>query len=194
MDLRALQVFATVAKSLNFTRAAEELHMSVSAVSRTIARLEEELGSPLFDRDRRGMKPTPAAEELTRVASRMQNDWRDLQRSLSAGAALSGELRVFCSVTATHRLLSPLLAAYRDACPAVDVRLITGDQADGVTRVMADEADVAVVARPASLSSSLSYLHITDSPLRICLPAKPCPLRDRIDRVDPRDRAAQLFL
>jgi LysR family positive regulator for ilvC len=192
MDLRSLQVFATVARCLSFTRAAEELHMSVSAVSRSIARLEDELGSPLFDRDRRGMRATPAARELGVVASRMQNEWRELQRSLSAGTALSGELRVFCSVTATHRLLSPLLAAYREACPAVDVLLITGDQADGVARVQGGDADVAIIARPPQLAETLAFLHITDSPLRVCLPRNPCPMREQLDRMPPAGRAGLL--
>ena len=181
-----------VDRCLNFTRAAAELHMSVSAVSRSIARLEDELGALLFDRDRRGMRPTPAARELAVVASRMQSEWRELQRSLSAGAALSGELRVFCSVTATHQLLSPLLAAYREACPAVDILLITGDQADGIERVRAGEADVAVIARPPELPPALRFLHITDSPLRVCLPRNPCPLRERLDAAAPEERAALL--
>jgi LysR family positive regulator for ilvC len=190
MDLRALEVFATVNRSLSFTRAAQELHMSVSAVSRSVARLEEELGAMLFDRDRRGMRPTAAARELSRVATRIEAEWRGLQQSLSAGGALTGELRVFCSVTATHSLLSPLLAAYRDACPGVDVRLVTGDQADGISRVQRGEADVAVIARPGSLSGALAYLHITDSPLRVCVPRSDCPLKERIDAASGSERAA----
>lgn len=192
MDLKSLRVFAVVLRSLSFTEAAGELHMSVSAVSRCIGRLEQELGSPLFDRDRRGMRPTSAAAELSRVATKMEADWRGLQRALSAGSALCGELRIFCSVTATHRLLSPLLAAYREACPGVNVLLITGDQADGVEHVRNGDADVAVIARPAQLPDTLSFLHVTDSPLRLCLPLADCPLRRQIDHVATSSRLALL--
>jgi LysR family positive regulator for ilvC len=189
VDLRALQVFSTVLRRLNFSRAADELHMSVSAVSRTIARLEDELGAPLFDRDRRGMRPTAAARELSAVALRMQADWRALQGRLGSASALSGELRIFCSVAATHTLLSPLLAAYRAACPGVDVLLHTGDQADGVERVRKGEADVAVIARPSLLPEALAYRHVSASPLYLCLPQVPCPVQVRLaaDDVDPPD-------
>jgi LysR family positive regulator for ilvC len=180
MDLKALEVFSTVYRLLNFSRSAEQLHMSVSAVSRTIARLEEALGAPLFDRDRRGMRPTAAAQELARVATRMSAEWRGLQQSLGAGEGLCGELRIFCSVTATHQLLSPLLEAYRAACPGVHILLLTGDQADGVEQVRHGAADVAVIARPSQLPSSIAYLPLTDSPLRLCLPRIDCPLKTRL--------------
>lgn len=192
MDLKSLRVFTVVLRSLSFTEAAAELHMSVSAVSRSIARLEESLGSPLFDRDRRGVRPTAAAGELSRVAARMEAEWRDLQRSVSAGMALSGELRIFCSVTATHRLLSPLLAAYRDACPGVHVLLSTGDQADGIERVRQGDADVAVIARPGQWPESMAFLQLASSPLRLCLPTLECPLRQQLDEAPLNERQALL--
>ncbi len=60
MDIRSLTVFLSVADTLSFSRSAEQLHMSVSAVSRTVARLEDELGKPLLERDRRRVSLTPA--------------------------------------------------------------------------------------------------------------------------------------
>jgi len=192
MDLKTLQIFSSVLRHRSFTQAADELHMSISAVSRSIARLEETLGLPLFDRDRRGMRPTGAAAELSRVAGRMEADWRELQRTLSSSASLSGELRIFCSVTATHRLLSPLISAYRDACPAVDVLLITGDQADGLERVKRGDADVAVIARPAQLPDSIAYRHVAASPLRLCIPGNDGPLRQRLDGASADERDALL--
>lgn len=176
MDIKSLQVFLSVARSLSFTRTAEDLHMSVSAVSRCIARLEHELAAQLFTRDRRGMQATAAALRLHRVAEDMVADWRNLQLALGQGAIISGDLRVFCSVTATHRLLSPLLSAYRESSPRVDVRLQTGDQADGLTRLREGATDVAVVARPNDLPSSLSFLPLTQSALRLYAPKIDCRL------------------
>ena len=60
MDVRTLEVFLSTADTLNFSRTAEQLHMSVSAVSRNIQKLEEELGQVLFHRDRRHMELSPA--------------------------------------------------------------------------------------------------------------------------------------
>lgn len=180
MDSKSLDVFSAVSRSLSFTQAGADLHMSVSAVSRTISRLENELGVPLFDRDRRGMRPTAAALELAKSAQRIESEWRDLRRTLGSGSALTGELRIFCSVTATHRLLSPILSAYREACPGVEVLLITGDQADGLARVHRGEADVAVIGRPSQLPDAIAFLPVTRSPLRVCLPLADCPLRNSL--------------
>jgi LysR family positive regulator for ilvC len=124
----------------------------------------------LFDRDRRGMRMTPAARRFRETAERVAREWLELRRDLDEGGQVSGELRVYCSVTATRQLLSPLLAAYRQAYPAVDVLLETGDQADGVDRVRRRHADVAVVARPASLREEFSFLRLAATPMCLCMP------------------------
>lgn len=170
MDTRDLQTFLSAMRQLNFSRTAEELHMSVSAVSRSVQRLEEELDCTLFDRDRRGMRPTSAAGELARTAQSIASDWAALQSSVAAGSDLSGELRIYCSVTATHQLLSPLISAYRQAYPGVRIRLTTGDQADGVDRVASGDADVAVVARPESLAHHLSFRLLATSKMMFYAP------------------------
>lgn len=178
--MKSLQIFVAVSGSLSFTRTAAELHMSVSAVSRAILRLEEELGCRLFERNRRGMSATGAAVKLRCVAERMITDWRALQHSLGDGGTLFGDLTVFCSVTATHRLLSPLLAAYRERCPGVDVRLQTGDQADGVQRVRERSSDVAMIAQPSDLPRELEFIPLTESPLRLCVPRLDCEVSQQL--------------
>ncbi len=170
MDIKALQVFLTVCGNLSFTQTAKELHMSVSAVSRTIQRIEEDLDTPLFDRDRRGMRLTPSARQLRTTAERMVSDWRGLRQALGHGKGVRGELRVFCSVTATHELLSPLLSAYRQSYPGVEVLLQTGDQADGVERVRQGSADAAVIAKPPQLAEQLTFKRLTHSELCLCMP------------------------
>ena len=174
MDTRDLQTFLSVMRHLNFSRTADELHMSVSAVSRSVQRLEEELDCSLFDRDRRGIRPTSAAGELVRTAEGIASDWAALQTSVAAGSDLSGELRIYCSVTATHRLLSPLISAYRRAYPGVRIRLTTGDQADGVERVASGDADVAVVAKPESLANQLSFRLLATSKMMFYAPKIEC--------------------
>jgi LysR family positive regulator for ilvC len=170
MDQKSMQVFLSVISTLNFSRTAVDMHMSVSAVSRCIARLEEELGQTLFDRDRRGMRPSSAARRLRPYAERVTTEWKALRHSFQDAASVSGELRIFCSVTASHRLLSPLMRAHRRVCPAVDVRLQTGDPADGLDRVRRGDADVAMIIRPASLPEAITFRAVATSQLELCLP------------------------
>jgi LysR family positive regulator for ilvC len=174
VDRRSLEVFLAVDESLSFTQTASRLHMSVSAVSRCIQRLEEEVGCCLFERNRRSMSATGATSKLRPLAEKILADWRELQHVLREGTPLSGDLRVFCSVTATHRLLSPLLAAYREACPGVNLLLQTGDQANGLEQVQRGAADIAMIARPGQLPPAIEFLPLTDSPLRLCLPRMDC--------------------
>ena len=71
MDTRALKVFLSVADTLNFSRSADQLNMSVSAVSRTVSRLEGEVGQPLLERDRRRVRLTSAGRELQKGGKRI---------------------------------------------------------------------------------------------------------------------------
>jgi LysR family positive regulator for ilvC len=196
MDLRSIEVFRSVCSSLSFTQTAADLHLSVSAVSRAIARLEEELGQTLFDRDRCSMRVTAAGRRFRESAERIAREWQELRRDLDEGGQLSGELRIYCSVTATRQLLSPLLAAYRRAYPAVDVLLETGDQADGVDRVRRGLASVAVIARPQPFDTRLSFRPLTVTPMCLCIPKargdRASVAGDEGGRVRSRDLAERL--
>ena len=185
MDTRELSVFLSVAETLNFSRSAEKLHLSVSAVSRSIARLEEEVGQPLLERDRRSVQLTPAGREFRDFARRSVADWQQLRRKLGSGGELAGEVSLYCSVTASHTLLAPILAALRATHPAVEIMMHTGDQADGVDRVLAGQDDVAVTIRPLQLPGRLDFLPLVDSPLLLCMPAADCQVREMLSQSSP---------
>ncbi len=113
MDTRSLSVFLSVADTLNFSRSGELLHMSVSAVSRTVQRLEEELGQPLLERDNRSVRLTPAGREFREYARRSVAEWQQLRRKLGTDEELAGEVSLYCSVTASYSVLAPILEAFR---------------------------------------------------------------------------------
>ena len=155
METRALQVFLSVAETLNFSRSSEILHLSVSAVSRTVRRLEEELGQTLLERDKRSVALTREGLSFREYARQALAEWQQVKRQLARDHALAGEISLYCSVTASYRVLSPVLEAFRVTHPAVEIMLHTGDQADGIVRVLEGRDDFAVSGRPQQLPDRL---------------------------------------
>jgi LysR family positive regulator for ilvC len=184
MDTRAMTVFLCVADTLNFSRSGARLHMSVSAVSRTVQRLEDELGQPLLERDRRRVALTAAGLEFREYARRSIADWQQLRRRLGSEGELAGEVSLYCSVTATYSVLAPILEAFRSAHPAVEIMMHTGDQADGIDRVLAGQDDVAVSGRPPALSRRLEFLPLLESPLQFIAPTADCAVRQMVVRAN----------
>jgi LysR family positive regulator for ilvC len=180
MEIRALSVFLSVADTLNFSRSSELLHMSVSAVSRTIQRLESELGQPLLERDNRSVRLTGAGREFSDYARNAVAQWQQLRRRLGSEEELAGEVSLYCSVTATYSVLAPILEAFRATHPAVEIKMHTGDQADGIARILDGRDDIAVSGRPNQLPQRLEFLPLLQSPLRFCAPAADCAVRDLV--------------
>ena len=181
MDTRALSVFLSVADTLNFSRSGELLHMSVSAVSRTIRRLEDELGQPLLERDNRSVRLTGAGGEFREYARRSLADWSRLRRKLGSEEELAGEVSLYCSVTASYSVLAPILESFRSAHPSVEIMMHTGDQADGISHVLDGQDDVAVSGRPDQLPQRLEFLPLLDTPLHLWAPTADCAVRQWVE-------------
>jgi LysR family positive regulator for ilvC len=180
MDTRSLKVFLSVADTLNFSRSGELLHLSVSAVSRTVQRLEDELGQPLLERDNRKVRLTGAGRDFREYARHAVAEWQQLRRRLGSDTELAGEVSLYCSVTASYSVLAPILEAFRTAHPAVEIMMHTGDQADGISRVLEGQDDLAVSGRPAQLPGRLDFLPLLESPLQFCMPAADCAVREQV--------------
>lgn len=175
MDTRSQQVFLTLAETLNFSRAAEQLHMSLSAVSRTVQRLEAECGQRLFERDKRSVRLTAAGERFRGYAERAVSDWQQLRAALRVDPThLRGQVSIYCSVTASYSVLSPILAPFRAEHPGIEIMLHTGDQADAISRVHGGLEDMAVAACPDDLPGKLEFLTLMHSSLRFIAPDFDC--------------------
>lgn len=140
MDLRDLKTFLHLAESRHFGRSARAMHVSPSTLSRQIQRLEEDLGQPLFVRDNRTVTLTEAGEELRVFAQQTLLQYQQLRHTLDQqGPSLSGELHIFCSVTAAYSHLPPILDRFRAEHPSVEIKLTTGDAADAMEKVVTGE-------------------------------------------------------
>ena len=158
MDFRTLSLFTHLAHTLHFANTANQMAVSPSTLSRTMQRLEQETGCALFERDNRSVVLTNEGKRLLGFAERWLQEWQDLRDDLRhPREALQGRIRVFCSVTASYFLLPEVLGRFRHRYPQLELKLETGDAALAVDKVLQEETDIAIAARPDALPARLQY-------------------------------------
>jgi LysR family positive regulator for ilvC len=166
MDARSLKQFVKLADSLHFGRASEASHVSPSALSRSIQRLEEELGVALFERNNRSVSLTHAGHLFLSYARDSLGDWEAIRNTLmEQSGELHGEISMYCSVTASYSFLFEILTRFRRDHPHIEIKLHTGDPEDAITRVLAGHEDIAIGTRPNKLPAGLAFKLIAVSPL-----------------------------
>lgn len=176
MEFRDLHLFLHLADSKNFSQTACQNFMSASTLSRQIQRMEEELGETLLLRDNRQVSLTEAGEKFRLFAQQNWQQWLQFKQSLSADPQeLSGELRLFCSVTAAYSHLPPILERFRSRYPKVEIQLTTGDPALAVQQIQTQQIDLALAGRPAHLPNGIIFHYIDDISLSLIAPRIACP-------------------
>jgi LysR family positive regulator for ilvC len=167
-----LSVFLHLADSLHFARSAQALHMSPSALTRAIQRLEQELGQPLFQRSKRRVTLTRAGEIFRDHArAQLAMHARLLEALATEAAAPTGELRIACTVTACHSVLPRLFARCRERYPGIHLQLSTSDAARCLQALENDEVDLAVVPEPDRPAAELRFVRLAHTELSFIAPA-----------------------
>ncbi len=171
MDTKNLKLFLNLAETLHFGRASELSHISVSALSRNIMQLEESLGVKLFERDNRSVTLTKAGKDFTHYANETINQWDIIRSSLQESSqTLSGELSVYCSVTASYSFLYDILRKFRLAYPQVELKLHTGDSEHALNKTLSGTEDITMGAIPQRLPQGVEFKAIANSPLIFIAP------------------------
>ena len=190
MDTRQLQLFLHLSESLHFGQTGDAMHLSASAVSRSIRKMEEEIGQRLLERDNRSVRLTDVGRRFQVYARQALTQWQGFVDSVRLDTEhLSGEVSVFCSVTAAYSVLSGILELFRRRYPEIEIKLRTGDQADSINHVLEGDDDIAIAARPEKLSSRLQFQTLQHSPLLFIYPTVHCAventIRDHLERGTP---------
>ncbi|NUW66103.1 HTH-type transcriptional activator IlvY [Vibrio coralliilyticus] len=171
MNIKSLQLFIHLCDSKSFAKTASAMHISPSALSRQVQKLEAETGQELFVRDNRSVELTPAAKKLLPVALKILGEWQNFNAQLQGHEEeLKGEIRLFCSVTASYSHLPELLSEFRLQHPFIEFKLSTGDPAQAINKVLNDEVDVAISAQPEALPAKLKFETISEIPLSVIAP------------------------
>ncbi|MDH5738284.1 MAG: HTH-type transcriptional activator IlvY [Gammaproteobacteria bacterium] len=147
-DLNQLRLFCSLADNLHFGRTSETNNMSPSALSRSIARLEAQMGVGLLMRDNRSVQLTAQGQLLQEFARRLLQEWDEFQPHLSEGSSrMSGRLTIYASVTASQSILPQVLGRFRRKYPDIHIQLETGYAVNAIQHLK-QGADVVVAALP----------------------------------------------
>ena len=149
MDVRQLDMFRAVAEERSFTRAAERLHVSQSAISRQVKLLEDELGGRLLYRGGKGATLTPPGELLLRLANRVHRDMQDVVGQIAeTHGLLRGSLTIAGGMTVCMHVLPRVLKQYRRLYKGVDLRVVSGPTESLLRLLRAHEVDLALLTLP----------------------------------------------
>ncbi len=171
MELRHLRYFITVAEELNFTRAAERLHIAQPPLSQQIGDLEAELGVKLFERSKRPLRLTSAGLEFLKEArlilSHVEQATRLAQR-VSRGEV--GRLIVGFNSSATQCVLPEILTQFRDRFPNVELVLREMDSYNQIQSLVDNQIDCGFLHSQNFDRDNLNYTSVLKEPVIVALP------------------------
>lgn len=171
MNLLQIRYFLCLADTLHFWRAAEQLHLTQSALSRHIQRLEQELGFLLFERSQRTVRLTPAGQllqtEWTRLVAELDAVHRHA-RQVSTGEV--GSLRLGHVGSVAYGWLPRLLARFMARYPLVQLELQELSAADSEQRLLTYQVDIGFWREPARHPDLVSEPVLTE-PMALVVPA-----------------------
>jgi DNA-binding transcriptional LysR family regulator len=172
MELRDLRYFVAVAQHRNFSRAAEQLHVSQPALSEQIRKLEDELGAPLFERTSRGAMLTDAGAALlpqARSVLAQADVAAETVRMVAHGVA--GTLTIGLIDSAALGILPPLVRRFTARYPNVKLRLRELGTRRQLEAVEAGDIDVGIVGGPV-WHDGIAGQRIATESLLVALPAE----------------------
>ncbi|QDH78312.1 LysR family transcriptional regulator [Echinicola soli] len=177
-----LQVFHTVARRLNFTKAAEELYISQPAVTKHIRQIESHYQVKLFDRQGSKISLTPAGKTLFEHAEQIFTIYRDLEFELNHFTKdHRGELRIGASTTIAQYVLPPILAAFHEKFHDIRLSLSTHNTEQIGKSLENGEIDLGIIEGQTK-QSQFKYTEFTkDEILLIARADHPLAKKESID-------------
>jgi LysR family transcriptional regulator, hydrogen peroxide-inducible genes activator len=170
MEMQQLRYVVAVARTANFSRAAEQCHVSQPSLSQQILKLEDELGERLFERKKRVVKLTPHGEAFLRRAIHIIHEVDAARREAAeAKDLLRGTLTIGVLPTIAPYLLPETMAEFTEKYPGVEIVVQEDTTARLLKHTLAYEIDFALVSQPIK-DERLSVRHLFAEELLLALP------------------------
>jgi DNA-binding transcriptional LysR family regulator len=184
MELRQLEYFIAVASEMNFSRAAQQVHVVQSALSTSVSKLERELGVELFDRSKQQIKITPAGELFREHARRVIHTARLAKDSIGDyRGKLSGTVEFGSLVTFGALDVPRVLGEFHRDYPYVRIKLRqsqTGSMAY-LSAIADGSLDLALVSAPDRFPANIEMRMLSEEPmLFVCRPDHRLAQRDHV--------------
>lgn len=180
LDFR-LHVFYTVAKRLNFTKAATDLFITQPAVTKHIQELESQFGTALFDRRGSKVSLTPAGQVLYGHAESIMAIYRQIEFDINAlSQQLGGGLRLGASSTIAQYLIPPVLARFGQRTPEVSLSLVSGNTEQIEQALLQNDIDLGLVEGRTHHSDIRYTPFVKDELVLVCRADHPLADRDEI--------------
>ena len=171
MDRRELEYFVAVVEHGSVTAAAHALHIAQPSLSQALRSLERELGIELFHRLPRGMRPTPAGEELIRPARQVLRGFEGADAAVRAvGGLLAGRLDIAVVSALSVAPVSRFVTAYHHRFPHVAVRMHEPKPGHAVTELVADGSCEVGFALTASSDAETVAIELEPEEVCVALP------------------------
>jgi len=182
-DVHQLKVFVAVAENLSFTRAAESLYLTQSAVSHQIAKLEQQLGVALLLRQGRAVSLTAVGQSLLTHARRVFAALEDAAAAVRQAARPdAGRLRIGATSTACQYLIPEALREFRECFPGYSLSILPGDSPVVAERLTEGSIDLAVMIRHERRSRMVYHHLFTDELGMLVSPLHPWAKSGKVDR------------
>jgi DNA-binding transcriptional LysR family regulator len=183
MELRHLRYFVAAAEELNITRAAQRLHVSQPPLSRQIHDLEEEIGTPLFDRNKKKLQLTSAGEYFLREAKAILSQARHAASTAKATSiGQAGQITISILSPLGGMFLPRVISSFRKRFPVVEIDVVEMSPRKQLEALLDNQIDLAVVAR-AEVESINEVAFETFTKVRLLLALAPMHRLARLQRV-----------
>ena len=166
ITIRQLQVFASVAKHLSYTRAAEELHLTQPAVSMQIKQLEKSVGLNLFEQIGKKIYLTEAGNVVLEHAISITSKLHSIENDLEQLKGIDGGRLTVCIASTVNYFATRLISRFSQAYPSVQISLDVTNRHELLKRLETNEPDLVLMGRPPS-SADLISTAFMDNPLVI---------------------------
>ena len=170
MNIRELELFRHLASTLHFGRTSLQCNITPSGLTRTIQRLESDVGEPLFFRNNRSVHLTPAGILFKEYCEETISSWHLFRSHLQNDTVLRGKLSLYCSVTAILSILPQIFRRFRKTHPEIMLHVQTGDAAKALNKLQTREVDISIAALPDHQPEDLEFIELLETPLLFIFP------------------------